>query len=414
VGRVSRRLRSVVALGAAATITATAMTYAAPPPSRAAVAVVGVNDSLSTRHDRTRTVAAPGVLASDLNLLGSTTASLAQNVSHGTLTLRSDGGYTYTPAPGFVGSDFFRYLPSGLLSTGARVNITVTNAAPVARNDAYSTPGRTTLVVPAPGVLANDTDADGDALVAELDGGGVSGSLDIDSNGALRFSPGGGFSGSATVTYRVWDGVVWSSASVTLTSAPAAPTPVPTPQPTPKPTPQPSPIVPLPSLPPPSAPLPSLRLPLLPPLLPGDGASPPITDPRPSSSADPAAAEPRRSPGSQSSRAPAAAPSGSAAPSGAAAPGRAPAQAGGADDDRGTDARIQPAVAFEPEGSEFGVGTLDLALGIGIYAVPAAILVGPGVLLLLWVALQTIGTLAWVPAVRRLRGRDEMPLGPTR
>jgi hypothetical protein len=55
-----------------------------------------------------------------------------------------------------------------------------------------------------------------------------------------------------------------------------------------------------------------------------------------------------------------------------------------------------------------------LALGIGIYAVPAAILVGPGVLLLLWVALQTIGTLAWVPAVRRLRGRDEMPLGPTR
>ena len=200
----TRPARSLVATLLVGTIAVGASTLAVPPsPARAALAVVGVNDSLSTKHDRTRTVAAPGVLANDLNLLGGTTVSLVQDVTHGTLTLRSDGGYTYTPDPGYVGSDSFRYLPSGLLSTGARVSITVTNAAPVARNDAYSTPGRSSLVVPAPGVLANDTDGDGDALVAELeDGGGVSGSLDIDSDGTLRFSPGGGFSGSATVSYR--------------------------------------------------------------------------------------------------------------------------------------------------------------------------------------------------------------------
>src|ERR671919_440613 len=89
-------------------------------------------------------------------------AALVSGVSHGALQLRSDGGFTYTPASGYVGTDSFRYRPSGLLSTAATVTITVTNAAPVAVPDAYSTPYRTTLVVPAPGVLANDTDTDGD------------------------------------------------------------------------------------------------------------------------------------------------------------------------------------------------------------------------------------------------------------
>ena len=32
----------------------------------------------------------------------------------------------------------------------------------------------------------------------------------------------------------------------------------------------------------------------------------------------------------------------------------------------------------------------------------------PGILIIVWVALQAIGALAWIPAVRRLRG-DEAP-----
>ncbi|HEX5040964.1 MAG TPA: Ig-like domain-containing protein [Candidatus Limnocylindria bacterium] len=415
-GRLTRPARSLVATLLVGTIAVGASTLAVPPsPARAALAVVGVNDSLSTKHDRTRTVAAPGVLANDLNLLGGTTVSLVQDVTHGTLTLRSDGGYTYTPDPGYVGSDSFRYLPSGLLSTGARVSITVTNAAPVARNDAYSTPGRSSLVVPAPGVLANDTDGDGDALVAELeDGGGVSGSLDIDSDGTLRFSPGGGFSGSATVSYRVWDGIAWSSASVTLTSAPLAPTP--TPVPTPVPTPAPTPILPLPSLPLPTLPLPlpSVGLPTIPSLLPGDEPPEPSASAPPGSSTvsspkDPGPSQTPRATGSEPSASPAAAPPGASGPGGppGEARGQAPARPGfisGGDADA---ARLRPTIGIEPAGSDLHLGTVDLTLGIGIYAVPAAVLVGPGVLLLLWLGLQTAGAIAWIPAVRRLRGRDE-------
>jgi hypothetical protein len=42
-----------------------------------------------------------------------------------------------------------------------------------------------------------------------------------------------------------------------------------------------------------------------------------------------------------------------------------------------------------------------------VWIVPAATFVGPGLLLLIVVALQATGALAWVPAVRRLRGDDE-------
>ena len=42
----------------------------------AGLVAVGVADSMSMHHDRVATVAAPGVLANDLNLLGGTTAVL--------------------------------------------------------------------------------------------------------------------------------------------------------------------------------------------------------------------------------------------------------------------------------------------------------------------------------------------------
>src|SRR5438876_4645189 len=196
-----------------------------PEPVRAALVAVGVDDTLTMKHDRTAVVAAPGVLANDLNLVGGTTAILVSGVSYGTLSLHADGGYSYSPTSSYVGSDSFRYRPSGLLSTAATVRITITNVMPVALPDAYTGSPGTTLVVAAPGVLANDTDADGDALVAALVGS-VSGSLSLDPNGGFRYTPPGAFSGITTFSYRVWDGVTWSlSTTVALTILAPLPTP---------------------------------------------------------------------------------------------------------------------------------------------------------------------------------------------
>ena len=70
----------------------------------------------------------------------------------------------------YNGPDAFTYQVSdgnGGTAT-ATVNLTVNavNDDPVAVDDAYATDEDTPLVVAAPGVLANDTDVDGDALIA--------------------------------------------------------------------------------------------------------------------------------------------------------------------------------------------------------------------------------------------------------
>src|SRR3989449_9460409 len=58
--------------------------------------------------------------------------------------------------------------------------------APVAANDdIYTPPEDTQLTVSAPGVLANDTDADGDALTAVLVSGPSHGTLTLNADGSL-------------------------------------------------------------------------------------------------------------------------------------------------------------------------------------------------------------------------------------
>jgi hypothetical protein len=380
-------MRGGCSLARVAVITAVALlSLVAVQPTRAALVATGRDDSYSVSHDHTLSVAAPGVLGNDLNLLGSSTAVLQSGVAHGSLTLRSNGSFTYQPDTGYVGSDSFRYKPNGLLSTAATVRITVTNAAPVARADSY-TWGGGTLTVAAPGVLANDTDADGDSLTAELVGGGVSGSLDLDPNGGFQLKPGGGFGSSGSFQYRVSDGRIWSPAvTVTLTISGASATPVPTPVPTPRPTP-----TPLPSLPLPSMPLPSLPGVLLTPRPIATPSEPQVDAsgrPTPSRSAAPSDASP--------SVAPVLPGSGGLPPGGGSGPGQ-PATGFAA-----------PAVFSMPSADRIdlglGLGDLNLLAGFETWAVPAATVGGVGFLVLLFIGLQAGGTVIWVPAVRRLRG----------
>jgi hypothetical protein len=380
----------------------------APQPAAAALVATGVPDSLSTKHDRTAVVPAPGVLGNDLNLIGGSTAILVSGVAHGTLSLQADGGYTYTPAAGYVGSDSFKYHPSGLLFTTATVTITITNATPVVRPDAYSSPAGTTLVVPAPGVLGNDTDADGDALVTQRVGG-ITGSLDLDPDGRFTYTPGGGFSGTATFSYRVWDGVAWSSTTtVSLTIVAPTPSPTPTPAPTsaptstPAPTPTPTPGLPLPipSLPLPSLPLPSLPLPTPTPApaLPSIGLP---TSPTTGTDDPAGSATPR----------PSATQSVAGQPDGGADPGSGPTppRSGAGDPSVSAEDRTGGArsgVLSDAPALDLGLGALGVLAGVEIWAVPAAVLGGPGLLVLVWMALQAAGALAWIPAARRLRDGD--------
>ncbi|MDP9467690.1 MAG: hypothetical protein M3P32_02960 [Chloroflexota bacterium] len=50
---------------------------------------------------------------------------------------------------------------------------------------------------------------------------------------------------------------------------------------------------------------------------------------------------------------------------------------------------------------------LALLDGPLVWVVPGAAVLGPGLLVILFVALQAIGALAWIPAVRHLGGDDQ-------
>jgi hypothetical protein len=63
-------------------------------------------------------------------------------------------------------------------------------------------------------------------------------------------------------------------------------------------------------------------------------------------------------------------------------------------------------VGRDPGSIQLDGGTLTVLNGFDTWSVPAAVVGVPGLLVVLWVALQTVGALAWIPAVRRLRGQE--------
>jgi len=96
--------------------------------------------------------------------------------------------------------------------------VTVTNVAPVATADSYSTDEDTTLSIPAPGVLGNDVDAGGDPLAASLYSGTSHGSLSMTSNGAFIYVPDPNYHGTDSFSYRAHDGDDYSAVvTVTIT-----------------------------------------------------------------------------------------------------------------------------------------------------------------------------------------------------
>jgi hypothetical protein len=92
------------------------------------------------------------------------------------------------------------------------------NQPPVAVDDAGSTPFNAVLNVPAPGVLANDSDPEGQPLTAQLVSSVSHGALTLSASGAVLYVPVAGFSGPDTFTYRAFDGTNQSNvATVTIT-----------------------------------------------------------------------------------------------------------------------------------------------------------------------------------------------------
>jgi uncharacterized repeat protein (TIGR01451 family) len=107
---------------------------------------------------------------------------------------------------------------ANLGNNSSAVGVTVANAAPVAVGDYYTLSANASLAVTAPGVLANDSDANDDVLTATLVAGPSTGNLALQANGAFTYTPPPGYTGQVTFTYEANDGQAESNpVTVTLT-----------------------------------------------------------------------------------------------------------------------------------------------------------------------------------------------------
>ena len=99
------------------------------------------------------------------------------------------------------------------------------NTPPVANNDSYTVHVSDVLSVTAPGVLGNDSDANGDSLTAIKVSNPTDGDLTFNSNGSFTYDPDTYFRGTDTFTYKANDGTDNSSpATVTIEVYNNAPT----------------------------------------------------------------------------------------------------------------------------------------------------------------------------------------------
>jgi hypothetical protein len=187
------------------------------------------NNKVKARDDQATTLmniaVAIDVLANDDGVdRENSSLSIISVPGNGSVLIQLGGTILYTPSTGFTGEDRFEYEVCNDESSNpgkgkgnnkncdkARVRVIVDptpipNEQPTAVNDLYSVEQGEQLSVAAPGVLANDSDPNGDALTAILVRSAENGSLAFNANGSFLYSPEEGFTGVDTFTYRASDG----------------------------------------------------------------------------------------------------------------------------------------------------------------------------------------------------------------
>jgi VCBS repeat-containing protein len=170
-------------------------------------APVATDDSYSVDEDGTLNVssAALGILSNDSDVDGDTlTALLVSGPANGTLTLNSDGSFTYTPEANYNGTDSFTYKANdgSTDSNEATVSLTINpvNDAPVMDAIADRTANEGELISFA--ATASDIDA-GDTLVYSLDSAPAGAAIDPNT-GQFTWTPADG-DATASITVRATD-----------------------------------------------------------------------------------------------------------------------------------------------------------------------------------------------------------------
>ncbi len=199
-------------------------------------APVAVADTYSVNEGGTiSATVANGILANDTDAEGSAlNAVLVTGPAHGTLTLNTDGTFTYVHDGSETTVDSFTYkandgsADSNIVTV--TLNVTPVNDAPVAVADSITVAEggtATVLVGGATSVLTNDSDAENNPLSAILVSGPANGTLTLNSNGTFSYVHNGSETTTDSFTYKVNDGSVdGNTVTVNITVTPVNDAPV--------------------------------------------------------------------------------------------------------------------------------------------------------------------------------------------
>jgi VCBS repeat-containing protein len=137
-----------------------------------------------------------------------------QDASNGTVVLEGSK-ILFTPNPGYTGPASFLYIVSdgngGTSAAGVVINVVAApppeNEAPMSMADSYRM-AEDGVIEPgaAVGLLANDTDPNGDTLIAILHEGPKNGTLTLNEDGSFKYVPKANFHGTDSFTYVANDG----------------------------------------------------------------------------------------------------------------------------------------------------------------------------------------------------------------
>ena len=178
------------------------------------------DDTVTTAEDAS---VQGNVLTNDTIADGVAGVVVGTGPENGMVTIADDGSYVYTPDPDFNGSDSFTYVVTdsdGDTVTGT-VNVVVTPVIDTLP-DAVTTPEDQAVTIP---VLDNDNDVQGGSVTGITQGG--NGTVVVNPDGTVTYTPNPDYYGEDSFTYTVTDGagnVATETVSVTVTSVNDAPT----------------------------------------------------------------------------------------------------------------------------------------------------------------------------------------------
>jgi hypothetical protein len=192
-----------------------------PPPTAGFV-------SSSTFLDQPVTINVLSHDSSSATLVPSSVA-VVSTPTHGTAVAQTDGSILYTPSGGYLGADAFTYTISdsnGETSSASTVAVVVNvPVAPTANNDSFNVIAGTPTKL---NVMANDVEGSiASNTTLHLASNASHGTLAIQSDQSILYTPDAGYTGTDSFTYVLVDAVGDPSAPATVSlTIGAAPAPV--------------------------------------------------------------------------------------------------------------------------------------------------------------------------------------------